>query len=258
MSQKVAYRLPGEDNAQYVDLYNALYRLRMLFLAADLDDELSNQICGIMIYLTVEDAGQDIYLFINSPGGRMTCGLSVIDIMTTTKSRIHTLGMGMAASMAALILAAGTPGCRIGFPHGTYMLHQPIGQLKGQAEDVIDEQFEMDVLRKRCAHLYSEYTGESVEQVLIDMKRDDFYHGREGLQYGSKGLFDVMGIEPSDKGSLNNTLPYRSQSQQLSENIVLPADDVPFVQGETEEVYRFDPKNYEQQKPDVKRSLVHA
>ena len=104
---KVAYRLPGEAVPQWVDLYNRLYRERVLFLGSALDDELANQLNGIMLYLSAEDSQRRLFLYINSPGGSVTAGLSVFDIMNYVDAAVTTIGIGFAASMASFILAGG-------------------------------------------------------------------------------------------------------------------------------------------------------
>ena len=127
---KVAYRLPGEATPQWVDLYNRLYRERVLFLGSGLDDELANQLNGIMLYLSAEDASRSLFLYINSPGGSVTAGLSVFDIMNYVQASVTTIGIGFAASMASFILAGGERGSRIALPHCRVMIHQPQGVWK--------------------------------------------------------------------------------------------------------------------------------
>ena len=130
---KVAYRLPGEAVPQWVDLYNRLYRERVLFLGSGLDDELANQLNGIMLYLSAEDSNKRLFLYINSPGGSVTAGLSVFDIMNYVDASVTTIGIGFAASMASFILAGGERGSRIALPHCRIMIHQPQGGMEGQA-----------------------------------------------------------------------------------------------------------------------------
>ena len=120
---KVAYRLPGEATPQWVDLYNRLYRERVLFLGSGLDDELANQLNGIMLYLSAEDSSRSLFLYINSPGGSVTAGLSVFDIMNYVQASVTTIGIGFAASMASFILAGGERGSRIALPHCRVMIH---------------------------------------------------------------------------------------------------------------------------------------
>ena len=122
---KVAYRLPGEASTQWIDLYNRLYRERVLFLGSVLDDELANQLNGIMLYLSAEDPSRPHFFYINSPGGSVTAGLSTFDIMNYVSAPVQTIGIGFAASMASFILAGGEKGNRLALPHARIMNHQP-------------------------------------------------------------------------------------------------------------------------------------
>ena len=132
---KVPFRLPGEPSAQWVDLYNRLYRERVLFLCQELDDELANQLVGIMVFLTAEDNSKGLYIYINSPGGSVTSGIAVYDGMNYATIDITTICVGTAASMASFVLAGGEKGKRIALPHSRIMIHQPEGGNQGQASE---------------------------------------------------------------------------------------------------------------------------
>lgn len=125
---KVEYRLPGEPEADWLDLYNCLYRERMLFLCQDLGDEVANQLISLMLYLNTEDPSLPFFMYINSLGGSVTCGIGVFDIMRYLHSGITTICMGTASSMASFVLAGGTYGRRLSLPHGRIMIHQPEGE----------------------------------------------------------------------------------------------------------------------------------
>ena len=181
---KVPFRLPGEPTAQWVDLYNRLYRERVLFLCQDLDDELSNQLIGIMLYLNAEEKLKDLYIYINSPGGSVTCGIAVYDIMNYINSDVITLCVGTAASMASFILAGGTRGKRIAFPHSRIMIHQPEGGSQGQASEVISESEEVIRIRRQVGKIYADRTVQSLSQISRDMDRDQFMSARESKEYG--------------------------------------------------------------------------
>ena len=181
---KVPFRLPGEPTAQWVDLYNRLYRERVLFLCQDLDDELSNQLIGIMLYLNAEEKLKDLYIYINSPGGSVTCGIAVYDIMNYINSDVITLCVGTAASMASFILAGGTRGKRIAFPHSRIMIHQPEGGSQGQASEVISESEEVIRIRRQVGKIYADRTVQSLSQISRDMDRDQFMSAREAKEYG--------------------------------------------------------------------------
>lgn len=181
---KVAYRLPGEAVPQWVDLYNRLYRERVLFLGSGLDDELANQLNGIMLYLSAEDSNKRLFLYINSPGGSVTAGLSVFDIMNYVDASVTTIGIGFAASMASFILAGGERGSRIALPHCRIMIHQPQGGMEGQASEIVLEKDEIIRLRKLIGRLYVDLTGQSASTVARDLDRDKYLSAREAREYG--------------------------------------------------------------------------
>ena len=181
---KVPFRLPGEPSAQWVDLYNRLYRERVLFLCQDLNDEISNQLIGVMLYLNAEESSQDWYIYINSPGGSVTCGIAVYDILNYIQADVITLCVGTAASMASFILAGGTRGKRIAFPHSRIMIHQPEGGTQGQASEVVSESEEVVRIRRQVGKIYSSRTGQSLTQISRDMDRDQFMSAREAKEYG--------------------------------------------------------------------------
>src|SRR6056300_1091052 len=181
---KVAYRLPGEAVPQWVDLYNRLYRERVLFLGSGLDDELANQLNGIMLYLSAEDSSRALFLYINSPGGSVTAGLSVFDIMNYVQASVTTIGIGFAASMASFILAGGERGSRIALPHCRVMIHQPQGGMEGQASEVVLEKEEIVRLRRLIGRLYVDLTGQSLSTIANDLDRDKYLSAREAREYG--------------------------------------------------------------------------
>nr|AOC61579.1 proteolytic subunit 2 of clp protease [Gloeotilopsis planctonica] len=181
---KVPYRLAGDESPQWVDLYNRLYRERVLFLCQDLDDELANQLIGIMLYLNAEDKSKGIYIYINSPGGSVTCGVGVYDAMNYMKSDVTTICVGTAASMASCVLAGGRKGKRLALPHSRIMIHQPEGGSQGQASVVLSESKEVLRIRDEVAQIYAERTGQTLERISRDMNRDQFMSAREAKEYG--------------------------------------------------------------------------
>lgn len=181
---KVPFRLPGEPDAQWVDLYNRMFRERVLFLCQDLGDELANQLIGVMLYLNSEENGQDLYIYINSPGGSVTCGIAVYDIVNYITADVTTIAVGTAASMASFVLAGGTRGRRIAFPHSRIMIHQPEGGSQGQASEVLLESEEVIRIRRQVGQIYSDRTGQSLNQISKDMDRDQFMSAREAKSYG--------------------------------------------------------------------------
>ncbi len=181
---KVPFRLPGEPSAQWVDLYNRLYRNRVLFLCQELNDELANQLIGLMIFLSAEDESQGLYLYINSPGGSVTCGIAVYDGMNYVKADVTTICVGIGASMASFVLAGGEKGKRIALPHSRVMIHQPEGGNQGQASEVLSESDEVIRIRREVATIYAERTGQSLSKISRDMDRDQFMSAREAKDYG--------------------------------------------------------------------------
>ncbi|KAL1134179.1 hypothetical protein V6Z11_A12G088700 [Gossypium hirsutum] len=122
---KVPFRNPGEEDAVWVDVYNRLYRERLLFLGQEVDSEISNQLIGLMVYLSIENDTKDLYLFINSPGGWVIPGVAIYDTMQFVQPDVHTICMGLAASMGSFLLAGGEITKRLAFPHARVMIHQP-------------------------------------------------------------------------------------------------------------------------------------
>ncbi len=181
---KVPFRLPGDPSAQWVDLYNRLYRDRVLFLCQELDDELANQLIGIMIFLSTEDVSRELYIYINSPGGSVTCGIAVYDGMNYAKADVTTICAGTAASMASFVLAGGERGKRIALPHSRIMIHQPEGGNQGQASEVLSESEEVIRLRREVAKIYAQRTGQSLSKISRDMDRDQFMSAKEAKEYG--------------------------------------------------------------------------
>jgi ATP-dependent Clp protease protease subunit len=181
---KVPYRMPGETYTQWIDIYNRLYRERIIFLGRDIDDEIANQITAVMLYLDSEDPGKDIYLYINSPGGVITSGMMIYDTMQHIKSDVVTICVGLAASMGSFLLAAGTKGKRVALPHSRVMIHQPSGGTRGQATDIEIEAREIIRIRHQLNEIYADNTGQSVSKIEKDMDRDFFMSAQEAKEYG--------------------------------------------------------------------------
>lgn len=123
---KVLFRVPGAPQADWVDIYNRLYRERIIFLGQEIDDEIANQIIAVMLYLESEDNTKPIYLYINSPGGSVIAGMAIYDTMKHIKSEVVTINVGLAASMASFLLGGGEKGKRLALPHSRVMIHQPM------------------------------------------------------------------------------------------------------------------------------------
>ena len=169
-----------------------LYRESVLFLCQELDDELANQLIGIMLYLNAEEKSKGLYIYINSPGGSVTCGIAVYDAMNYVKSEVTTICVGTAASMASFVLAGGDRGKRIALPHSRIMIHQPEGGSQGQASEVLSESEEVMRIRRQVGKIYAERTGQSLSRISRDMDRDQFMSAREAKEYG---LVDQVAVD---------------------------------------------------------------
>nr|YP_010287068.1 clp protease proteolytic subunit [Hydrocharis chevalieri]UKT61098.1 clp protease proteolytic subunit [Hydrocharis chevalieri] len=190
---KVPFRMPGEEDATWVDLYNRLYRQRLLFLGQEIDAEVSNQLVGLMVFLSIEDNTRDISLLINSPGGGIIAGISIYDTMQLVLADVYTICIGLAASMASFILVGGEIYKRIAFPHARVMIHQPASsRCEGTATDLFLEAEEMLRLRENLAEVYAERTGTPAWIIYEDMERDVFMSAAEAQAYG---IVDFIGLE---------------------------------------------------------------
>nr|YP_010976526.1 clp protease proteolytic subunit [Senecio nemorensis]WNX95679.1 clp protease proteolytic subunit [Senecio nemorensis] len=189
---KVPFRSPGEEDASWVDI-NRLYRERLLFLGQEVDSEISNQLIGLIIYLSIEDETKDLYLFINSPGGWVIPGVALYDTMQFVKPDIHTICMGAAASMGSFILVGGEITKRIAFPHARVMIHQPAGSFSEVATgEFILEVGELLKLRETLTRVYVQRTGKPIWAVTEDMERDIFMSATEAQAYG---IVDLVAVE---------------------------------------------------------------
>jgi ATP-dependent Clp protease protease subunit len=166
------------------DIYSRLLRDRIIFLGTVVTDDVANVIIAQMLFLESEDPDKDIYFYINSPGGLVTAGLAIYDTMQYIKPDVSTLCMGQAASMAAVLLAAGVKGKRFALPHVRIMLHQPMGGFQGQATDVDIQAREILRLREELNRILMDHTGKTYEQIQRDTDRDFFMSGEQGKEYG--------------------------------------------------------------------------
>nr|UZA61589.1 clp protease proteolytic subunit [Medicago sativa] len=182
---KVPFRLPEDDDASWVDLYNRLFQERLLFLGQEVNSEISNQLVGLMVYLSLEDKNKDLYLFINSPGGEVISGMAIFDIMQLVEAEVHTVCVGLAASMGSLLLVGGEFTKRLAFPHAWVMIHQPATSLyEGQAGECMLEANELLKMRKTMTNIYAQRTGKASWQIYKDMERDLFMSAEEAQAHG--------------------------------------------------------------------------
>nr|YP_009389700.1 clp protease proteolytic subunit [Silene wilfordii]ANG08129.1 clp protease proteolytic subunit [Silene wilfordii] len=189
---KVPFRIPGDEEASWVDLYTRLYRQRALFLCDDLEEEITNQIVGLMVYLSIEDPTKDLFLFINSSGGLAVHGLGIYDIMQNVPPDVHTVCIGMAASMASVILVGGEITQRLAFPHARVMIHQPAcTYFRATAGEALLEANILLRLREIITRLYVQRTRKPLWVVTEDLERDTFMSAEEAQAHG---IVDLVGI----------------------------------------------------------------
>jgi ATP-dependent Clp protease, protease subunit len=166
------------------DIYSRLLKDRIIFIGTPVDDNVANLIIAQMLYLQSDDAAKDIELYINSPGGSVTAGLAIYDTMQFVKCDVKTYCVGQAASMGAVLLAAGTKGKRYALPNARILIHQPWGGVQGQASDISIQAREILRLRERLNEIFSLHTGKSVEAIAKDTDRDFFMSAAEARDYG--------------------------------------------------------------------------
>ncbi|MCP9882699.1 ATP-dependent Clp protease proteolytic subunit [Cyanobium sp. Alchichica 3B3-8F6] len=192
----VPYRLPGSQYERWVDIYTRLGVERILFLGSEVNDAVANALVAQMLYLDSEDNSKPIYLYINSPGGSVTAGLAIYDTMQYVKSDVVTICVGLAASMGAFLLGAGTKGKRLALPHSRIMIHQPLGGTsQRQASDIEIEAKEILRLKDMLNHSMADMTGQSFEKIEKDADRDYFLSAAEAKDYG---LIDRVIAHPSE------------------------------------------------------------
>jgi ATP-dependent Clp protease protease subunit len=166
------------------DIYSRLLKERIIFLGAPISDEVANLVIAQLLFLEAEDPDKDIYLYINSPGGLVTAGLAIYDTMQYIKPDVVTICIGQAASMAAILLAAGTKGKRYALPHSRVLLHQPMGGFEGPASDVDIHAREILRLREELNQILAKHTGQPIEKIRRDTDRDFYMTGEQAKEYG--------------------------------------------------------------------------
>jgi len=192
----VPYRLPGSQMERWVDIYTRLGVERILFLGSEVNDGIANSLVAQMLYLDSEDSSKPIYLYINSPGGSVTAGLAIYDTIQYVKSDVVTICVGLAASMGAFLLAAGTKGKRVALPHSRIMIHQPLGGTsRRQASDIEIEAREILRMKEMLNRSLSDMSGQSFEKIEKDTDRDYFLSADEAKEYG---LIDRVIAHPNE------------------------------------------------------------
>jgi ATP-dependent Clp protease, protease subunit len=166
------------------DIFSRLLNDRIVFLGTEINDDVANIIIAQLLYLESEDPDKEITLYINSPGGSITAGLAIYDTMQYVRAPVATLCIGLAASMAAWILAAGTKGLRRALPNSRVMIHQPLGGVRGQATDIEIHAQEILFIRERMNKILSRHTSQPVDKIKRDTERDKYLSAEDALAYG--------------------------------------------------------------------------
>ncbi len=166
------------------DIYSRLLKERVIFLVGPINDQVANLVVAQLLFLESENPDKDIHLYINSPGGSISAGMSIYDTMQFIKPQVSTLCVGMAASMGAFLLQAGEKGKRYALPNSTVMIHQPLGGFQGQATDIEIHAKYILSLRERLYALMAKHTGRNVEEIARDSERDNFLTAAQAQEYG--------------------------------------------------------------------------
>jgi ATP-dependent Clp protease, protease subunit len=182
-----------------MDIFSRLLKDRIIFIGTEINDQVANTVIAQLLFLRAEDPKKDVNLYINSPGGIISSALAIYDTMQFMSYEINTYCLGQSASMAALLLAAGTKGKRFALPNSRIMIHQPSGGVTGSSADIALQAQEILVLKKMCATIMSDLTGKTSEQILEDSERDLFMGPKEALNYGIIDKITVQHQAPSEK-----------------------------------------------------------
>ena len=166
------------------DIYSRLLKERIIFLGSSINDAVSSTIIAQLLFLEADNPEKDIYMYINSPGGLITSGFAILDTMNYIKPQISTICMGQAASMAAILLSAGSKGKRMALENSRVMIHQPLGGAQGQASDIEIHTKEILYLREKLNKILSKNTGQTVKKIESDTNRDHFMSSEKALKYG--------------------------------------------------------------------------
>lgn len=182
----------NERGERAYDIYSRLLKDRIIFLGTPIDDNVANAIIAQLLFLESEDPDKDIHVYVNSPGGSVTAGLAIYDTMQLVKPDVTTICVGQAASMGAVLLAAGAAGKRYGLPHSRIMIHQPLGGVQGQAADIDIQAREILRMKQRLNEILQRHTGQTLEKIEKDTDRDYFLSSEQAVEYGliDKVVFD--------------------------------------------------------------------
>jgi ATP-dependent Clp protease protease subunit len=179
------------------DIYSRLLKDRLVFIVGPVEDHMANLVVAQLLYLESENPNKDIHLYINSPGGVVSAGLSIYDTMQFINCDVSTICVGQAASMGALLLAGGTKGKRFALPHSRVMVHQPSAGYQGQATDISIHAEEVLALKRRLNEIMAKHTGQDIETIERDLERDNFMGAEEAVEYG---LIDTVLASRNEMG----------------------------------------------------------
>lgn len=179
------------------DIYSRLLKDRIVFVTGEIDDTMANLVIAQLLFLESEDPDKDIHLYINSPGGSVSAGLAIYDTMQYIKPDVSTICMGMAASMASVLLAAGAPGKRFALPYSRVMIHQPLGGVQGQASEIEITAREILRIRDEMNGILASHTGQTKEKIAQDTDRDNYMSSQEAKKYGL--IDEVVSRKPANE-----------------------------------------------------------
>ncbi len=179
------------------DIYSRLLKDRIVFVTGEIDDTMANLVIAQLLFLESENPDKDIHLYINSPGGSVSAGLAIYDTMQYIKPDVSTICMGMAASMASVLLAAGAPGKRFALPYSRVMIHQPLGGVQGQASEIEITAREILRLRDEMNGILASHTGQTKEKIAQDTDRDNYMSSQEAKEYGL--IDEVVSRKPANE-----------------------------------------------------------
>ena len=166
------------------EIFNRLLRERIIFLGTEVDDDIANVVCAQLLHLAGDDSDQDVWLYINSPGGSVTAGMAIYDTMQFIEPDVATVCMGLGASMGQFLLCAGAKGKRFALPHARVMMHQPSGGIRGQAADIAIQAEQLLYVKQLMAERIAYHTGQTVEQISADSERDRWFTAEQAKEYG--------------------------------------------------------------------------
>ncbi len=179
------------------DIYSRLLKDRIVFVTGEIDDTMANLVIAQLLFLESEDPDKDIHLYINSPGGSVSAGLAIYDTMQYIKPDVSTICMGMAASMASVLLGAGAPGKRFALPYSRVMIHQPLGGVQGQASEIEITAREILRLRDEMNGILASHTGQTKEKIAQDTDRDNYMSSQQAKEYGL--IDEVVSRKPANE-----------------------------------------------------------